>query len=32
VGAIVPVTADPKNLNTVNYGGYLGADVLRAGK
>jgi len=32
VGAIVPVTADPKNLNTVNYGVYLGADVLRAGK
>jgi len=32
VGAIVPVTADPKNLNRVNYGNYLGADVLKAGK
>lgn len=32
VGAIVPVAADPKNLNTVNYGVYLGADVLKAGK
>jgi hypothetical protein len=32
VGAIVPVTADPKNLNTINYGIYLGADVLKAGK
>jgi sphingomyelin phosphodiesterase acid-like 3 len=31
VGAAVPITADPKNLNRSNYADYLNADILNPG-